>query len=273
MSYQQPTEIDNKKNISAVKIKYINRNKESVKYLILIIGFMFIFLSVYLGSSILANLSIGVIFIGIFFIFIQTEQYFNLNILISSLTPYYKNISSLIDAKLYNGSPIYYSSGNLETMKDPLLLIPKNNEIEMPLQISIKEIKNVLDSNYLIFNPPGLDLMHLIENEMKASIPIWDLLTIGDSISAILVDNFQLLKSIIINIESNNVRVIMNGNTIYYELVEKVSKELIHNVGDIITSAIACIITKNTLSPVRINSIKNISNNSISVEYEIIKNN
>ena len=85
----------------------------------------------------------------------------------------------------------------------------------------------------------------------------------------ILVYDFRLLESIRFEVKDNQVLVTMKGNKIYERLRETISDERIHDVGDPISSAIACILTKLKLVPIIIKSYNHVSNNIIRVEYEI----
>ncbi|MCW3986011.1 MAG: hypothetical protein NWE91_06355 [Candidatus Bathyarchaeota archaeon] len=221
----------------------------------LIPGILSLAFSIYVTSSVLAFIGLGLTFWGALFFFVRPIKYVQSTLLDSTAITSYSTIDRIIKDLNYKGKSFYippypkdiYLPEYLKGLKNMIVFISADSNASMP------SIEEMAKSRFLLENPkgisiapPGLGLLTLFEKELKTDLTGLNLNELYDSLSNTILEHFQLAKEIEIKPEKD---------TIHLKIVDSTYKDLysreenlksIHLLGCPIVSAVACAIAKAT---------------------------
>jgi hypothetical protein len=153
----------------------------------------------------------------------------------------------------------------LKGLKEMIVFVSADSGASMP------SIEEMAKSRFLLENPkgicvapPGLGLLTQFEKELRTDITKLELGQVCESLAQLIPETFQLAKE---------VEMKHQGSQVYLKIVDSLYKSLygeeslrsVHLLGCPLTSAVACVIAKNT------GKIVTIQKDNIAPEAQIIE--
>ena len=119
-------------------------------------------------------------------------------------------------------------------------------------------------------NTPGLGLSRLLEDELKTNFSIVDLEYLQYNLEKALVEGLEIAEAFEMEVSESKVQVLMKGS-IFEEIIGELDEQDTRRIiGDLLSSAIACILAMSTQQPIIIENVKRESKNrSIQVTFKI----
>lgn len=226
---------------------FVSRN---LGYAFIIVGFIFLGISIDYSNSIAALFAATLILWGGLLFYVKTSKCIKYEIVekvFRDFTLLYENTTNIS----FTEKPVYFTEGSLEEIRS------------VRVKISAKE-----GNNFLI-TPPGDGLHRLIETEMGVNFSSVDLKDISKRLEDIIVYDLDLASSISIapSLEKKHISLTIEDNIFHSEDIQD-GGVFVH-IGDPLSSAIACIITRSTGNRIIIDSVKS-ERNKMDITFQIL---
>lgn len=232
-------------------------------------GVLSLAISVYVVSSVLAFIGLGLTFWGGLLLFIRPQKYVTSELLDSTAFSSLRNIDRIMTEMGYFEKGIYLPGGNPERAvvfvpAEPFGRIPKAKEIED--QLFIENPKG------LAMIPPGLALANLIEKKLGAPLEKCSLETLGERLPKLMVEDLGMAQDFQMHVKGNEIRFTFN-ESVYSDFCHKLSgsTRVCAGLGCPICSAMACVLTIATGKPVSFEGDKfSADGKSLESSYKIL---
>jgi hypothetical protein len=246
--------------------------------LFVLFGIMALLLSAYANSSIIALIGLGLVFWGVLFTLIIPRRANENTLLSSAAIAIYLTVDRIIEDFKYSGKAYYippYSQEehlpeNLKGLNDVAVLIsPKNNASMVPIQMLASRQFMISKEQGVLITPPGIGLLIEIERMLAPT----EKMQISDLLASIpkIIENFELARSISLCMEADRVNLTLQDSIYENLFMQERNLTSIYLLGCPITSAIACLIGKNTGKTVTIENTKISSEGlTINIEYRLV---
>jgi hypothetical protein len=252
----------------------INKDTNIVlmKSLVLIIGVALVILSALNGSSILAIFGVTIIFWVAILLYVTPSKHVPLTLLKASAGAAADNIERLLSELNLSEKGIYLPPNNLRTIDSSLIFIPKTSKTPLPTPEETNE-KQLTTQTGAFITPPGSVLSRLFEEELGFSFTKSNLLQVQFKLPKLLVEGLELAEEAEIQIQGNTVTVEITGSVLDDICRQTDSQPKTHNqVGCLLSSAVACVLTKAAGKPVIIqNETRNQETKTTKIEYQILE--
>lgn len=241
-----------------------NRNSTLVASIVFAVpGILSLIFSITTGSQVLAFIGLGLTFWGALFYLVRPITYVRGNLLSATATTLYQTIDRITKDLDIKGKAIYvpaysretYLPQHLKGLKETIIFLPKEKDETSP---SIEEMATskfmTRNPKGIILVPPGSGYLDQIDKLLRTEdtkITLEDLCT---TLPQIILENFQLAKDIEMKTENNQIH-LKTIDSIYKNLYEEENLRAVKLLGDPLTSAIACTITKITGKQLTIETI------------------
>jgi len=243
---------------------------------ILVSGMIVLLLATSLNSSVLALIGLGLTFWGALFFFVKPPRYVRKYLLNASLKSSLETIDNILTNANYQGKGVYlppypknvYLPRYLEKLRGGTIIISR--EKQAPLIVREVFLKNP-DPSALCIAPPGSALEKILEKRAKQDFSKIALPDLCETITELLVEEFELVKECRFTIEKNEVHVSFS-HRIYNDICSQVQKmKNIHqSIGCPLCSAIACALAKCSGKPVVFES-EIMKGKTVELRYTILK--
>jgi len=231
-----------------------------IGYIFLIIGVILFAFSIDFSSSIIAFLSLTLLFWGGLFLYIRPTTFVRQEILLSTIVETYSFLNKIISSIDFVSTPYYVSPKTLSGFKDVNLLIPLKEEDKIDFEDLISASAR---SNFIEIPPLGIELSKLIEEETKQNFSTISLERLLFLLEKVFVEDFELVTEFEAKIDDKIIQV---------KIVDSIFDGIYDNKKgnnkyyfDYISSVIACTIAKSTHRPVRIESFLREENTKITI--------
>jgi hypothetical protein len=178
-------------------------------------------------------------------------------LLYAEIVPALKTLDAIIAELGYGGKGIYISSRTLKEFASPILFIPYDSEIVIPSPEELAKGK-VFHENLkgICITPLGLDLASLLETKMNTSLFSIDLYQLQAKLNKAIVGDLEIAQEFKMEVNGPMIHVRI-GQNVFSEICSEVQKlKMIHlNVGDPLSSSIACVLAKALGKPVIVDRI------------------
>ena len=230
------------------------RTNRLIAFSMLALGIILIGLSVFYYSSVSSIIGLALTFWGAILLYITPSRHVPLQLLNATATSAPLNIETFLEeSKLYEKG-IYLSPKHLADYESSLIFIPatKNKNLPTAEQTSDKKL-HCKDPPGVLLTPPGLGLSKLFEKEYGHSFTKTDLKTLNEQLPKLLIEDLEIAEQVTVNSQNNTITLSMK-NTIFNQLcAETKNQQRIHNsIGNVLSSALACIYAKSAGKPVSI---------------------
>lgn len=262
---------------------------ETSGILLFFLGVAALIVSIVYTSSVLAFIGLGLTFWGAIIAYIHSDEYVKGSLLNATATPIFSTLNQTLNELDYNGKPVYLPPKYLNDPDDSRVYIPKSTNSRLPTPQQIQTLENKQpsrDSQGLLLKPPGFELARLFEKTLGTTFMRTDLNYLMKNMPKLLVEGLEIAKDLEIiqetvkpaateivaiqhrdGVDRIHVKI---TDSVYQETsreIEQMSR--IHgNIGDPLTSAIACAIAKSTGKPTIMTDEKTSEDGKTKVDYQ-----
>ncbi len=212
-------------------------------------GVVAIALAVYLDSSILAFIGIGLIFSAVALFYIRSESYIKETLLDKTTFPSLANLGQMMEELGYEGKGVYLPPEYFKGFESSKVYVTTRKNLQLPPpEKTLEGDKIFIDNpNGALLIPPGIELKRLFEKTMGTSFTRIDLQYFKRNMPKLLVEDLEIAQEV--EIETNKDRVFfITKNSVYRRICKEVQKLPIvyGSLGCPLCSAIACAIAETT---------------------------
>jgi hypothetical protein len=204
--------------------------------------------SIIYTSSILAIIGLGLIFWGIIFTYVRTEEYTKKALLDAIASSELATLNQIIQELDYEGDAVYLPPKYLKDTEDYKVYVPKQKETRLPTpdEMRIQEqqifIKN---PPALLLTPPGAELTRLFEKTLDTNFTKVDLKYLQQKMPKLFIEDLEIAQNFEIETENNRIRVkIQNSQFKAPNSQSNQSSNIQCTLGSSLRSALACTIAK-----------------------------
>jgi hypothetical protein len=253
-----------------------------------VLGYGALLASIFYTSSILAFIGLGLIFWGAILLYVQTSDLTLTAILDASLTPYADTLNQTLQALDCKGTPVYLPPKYFENPEDTKIFIPKQENSPLPTPGQIQQQKNgavITDPAGLLLTPPGANLTKLFEKTLQTNFTTVNVQYLEQHLPKLLIEDLEVVTSLEIQIptnpqQHNNPTPQTSNNTIRVKMTTSTLRNVFTQIsphpetaalGNPLTSAIACAISKASGKPTTIeNQETTEGGKTLKIEYRLL---
>jgi hypothetical protein len=245
-----------------------------LSYILITTGFIALFASVFYGLLIVVFVGLGLLFWGVLFTYVRTEEYTKRNVLEAVSDSKTGPLSRFVEELGYRGMPVFLPPRHFGNPGMCRVYIPKHERVELPTPEQMQKNGSRLFATYpsgMLMPPVGLELAKLFEKTLGADFKRVDVDYLQQNLPKLLVENLEIAQNFDIEVEENRVRVEIADSS-YDKLGNPKGQYSSSNFRDILVSAIACALAMATDSPVIIEKQENARDGRGEVfEYRIVR--
>lgn len=245
---EQPEE-GNMKLRQALRIQPIR-----ISIVFLVPGILSLAFSIISNSQVLAFIGLGLTFWGALLLFVRPLRYVEGSLLNSTSISTYITIDRVVKDLKAKGKGHYippypeqtYIPEHLKGLKDMVAFISTDNDSVDPSIEEIAKGKFLLENpKGICLSPPGVGLITRFEKQLKTDITKLELAELCESLSHLIIEDFQLAKEIEMKPDEESVylKVI---DSVYKQLYAEKKLKSVRLLGCPLVSAVACAIAKTT---------------------------
>lgn len=238
---------------------------------LLVLGGTSFYLAILLDSLSLTFIGLGLTFWGILLFYIRPTKRIRADIINSLVLNPLSFLDKILGDLNLKGKGIYLPPKTLRELVDIVLFIPLEEDINVPpVHDMLENIIYVSNPHGIYLRPIGLGLAKKFEEELGIDWNKVDLDYLKKNLPKVLVEYLEIVEDVEIETKEN---------MIYVKIIQPILKDiyskltnLCQNVGDPLSSSIACALVKVCGRPIIIDNI-NISpdNEIIEIQYRILK--
>lgn len=239
--------------------------------ILLITGAAVLFLSAVFVSSFIAFIGLGLVFLGIIFPYIRTEEYIKKALFDATLYSQSALLGQTLQWLQFETDAVYLPPKYFADLDTIRIYVPK---LKGPSEFSVLKMaqKQELDPNDqlhagILLVPPGSELAKLFEKILETDFTRVDLNYLREKMPKLLVEDLEIAEKVEIRIEKSNVIVRLENLKI-----RSLTEEIEHRIplGSILSSSIAHAITKASGKAVRIEKQEISEKKYVRVHYQIL---
>jgi hypothetical protein len=236
--------------------------------ILIVAGIAALVTSIVYVSSILAFIGLGLLFWGILFTYIRTEEYAKKTLLDATTHPQQTTLNQIIRELNYKGNPIYLPPKYFKNPETHKTYIPKRNNSPLPTPEQIQKQEPQIFTQKpsgMLLTPPGSELTKLFEKTLDTNFTRENLEYFQQNLPKLLIEDLEFIQNIEIEAKNNKINVKIEHHT--HQLIQNKQHPLTHPLS----SAIACALAKTTGKPITIKKQgTNKDNKTEIIEYQII---
>jgi len=246
---QTPIEIKTEKPKPAKTRKKHSKNRRLhlTSYLLIALGAIALFESIHLTSSIFAFLGLGLLFWGILFLYIRTEEYTKKALLDALAYSQTAILNQIIEDMGYKGNAVYLPPKYFINPENIKVYIPKQNETLLPTPEQIqKQEKQAFITNPtgLLITPIGAELTKLFEKTLGINFAMVDVQYLQQNFPSLLIEELEVLQNFEMETETQKITIKIEESTN--------NRQNQNPLTGILASAFACALAKATGNPITI---------------------
>jgi hypothetical protein len=259
--------------------KLVRINSAKLIYSTLIaIGAVALAVSIIYTSSIPAFIGLGLVFWGIIFAYVRTEEYIKKVLLDATIPPQLVTLNEIVQAMECEGNAIYLPPKYLSDPQASKAYIPKRKGAELPTPNETQELDPRFSITFIenpaavLLTPPGAELTNLFEKVLKTNFTRMDLQHLQENLPKLLIEDLEIAKNFEMEAENNIIRVKIE-DSVYNALnigAEKPANTYLFDSP--LSNSIACALAKSTGKPIIIEN-QQISEDGrdMAIEYRILE--
>jgi hypothetical protein len=238
-------------------------------------GAIAIFTSVIYSWSILAFIGLGLLFWGITFTYVRTEEYARKILLDTTASSQQATLNQIISELQYEGDVIYLPPKYFSDPETNKAYIPeqKNTPLPRPEQIQRQEQDFVIEKPPgVLFTPPGAELSKLFERTLETSFAKVDLQYLQQNLPKLFIEDLEIAQNLEMETEANKIRIQIENSVYKAPNTETEQAASIYSrLGSPLSSAIACAVAKATGKPIIMEREQNSNDGrDVTIEYRIL---
>jgi len=235
--------------------------------------------SIIYASSILAFIGLGLLFWGITFTFIRTEEYVKKALLDVTVSPQMAIINEIIQEMECEGNAIYLPPKYLSDPEAYKAYIPKQKEAELPTPEQTQKqdpqffIAFIENPPAALLTPPGAELAKLFEKTLETNFTRVDLQYLQQNMPKLLIEDLEIAQNFEMETENDKIRVKIQNSV--FNALNKVTEQpssIYSAFGSPLSSAIACALAKSTGKPIIIEKQQTSEDGrDVTIDYRILE--
>jgi hypothetical protein len=197
------------------------RNPAKLTYSTLIAtGTVALAISIIYTSSVLAFIGLGLVFWGITFAYIRTEEYVKKALLTATMPPQITNLNKIMQGMECEGNAIYLPPKYFRNPETSKAYVPKRKGTKLPTLENTQEQDSQFFINLIenlpavLLTPPGAELTKLFEKTIKTDFAKIDLQYLQRNMPKLLIEELEICQDFEMEIENNTIRVKIE-NSVY----------------------------------------------------------
>lgn len=240
-----------------------------ISYVFLTIGLISMALSIVHSNFLLSIIGISLTFFGSLLLYVKPVNFIKKEIMGDVITSYYNAFEKILSKLSINGEPLHFSPATIKDFNNIFVFIPSKKKVDLNTIFESSDLENIPKSSGYVISAPGLDLFKRIENVLKIDFSIKGFDETYRKVADALVRYFEISKDVVFEVQENIIKVdIMN--CIFSEVIERTSKSEYYQIGDPLSSALACYIVMTYKKPVKIQSIQ-VDGSNVSLTYGLLE--
>jgi hypothetical protein len=262
--------LSSRKTVRIVPTKLVNS-------ILIAIGTLSLTFSIIYASSLLTLIGLGLLFWGVTFTYVSTEEYIKKVLLQTSASAQLTRLNQVIEELEFMGNPMYLPPQYFKKRDTYKAYIPKDRLalIPTPEQMYNQEPKFFIDfidtPPAVLMTPPGAELVQLFETMLKKNFSEVDLVYIQQHLPKLLIEDLEIVHYFDIAIENETVRIKIEDSVYNVSKTEPEHTDIYSSFGSPLSSALACILAKVANSPVVTAPQNGTENRSETIEYRILR--
>jgi len=243
-----------------------NRHLQLISYSLTTLGSLALLASIYYASSILAFTGLGLLFWGILFVYIRTEEYTKKTLLDTVAYSHTATLNQIINNLGYKGKAVYLPPKYFTNPENIKAYIPKQATklIPKPEQIQKQETQTILtDPEGMLITPIGAELTKLFEKTLGINFAMVEVQYLQQNLPSLLIEELEVLQNFEMETENQKITIKIEESTS--------NGQSQNSLTDILASAFACALAKATGNPITIEKQEPRSESGeTTIEYRII---
>lgn len=221
-----------------------------VTILLLIGGVLIIALSSFYLSSFLTILGANFLLLSFILNFLSPTKKVDLELLLSQITTNANTIHRVLRQYETSQKAIYLPPKNLYNPDTSLIFLPllPNQPLPKPQDTANFSLKSK-EGNAIFLTPPGLALSEMYEKELGIKFIKTDLNYIQEKIPLVLVDNLSIAEKVEVKTCPGRIVFRLSDN-IFSQDLHECESQAYNNIGNPLSSSIACVLAKATGKPI-----------------------
>ena len=243
--------------------------------ILITMGAIALFISVIYTSSILAFIGLGLLFFGITFTYVRSDEYVKKILLDTTVSSQQATLKHIIQELQYEGyivylPPKYFTSPEIHKA---YMSEQKNGQLPRLEQTRENEQDFLIEKPPgVLFTPVGAELSRLFETTLGTNFTKVDLQYLQQNMPKLFVEDLEIAQEFEIEIEDNKIRVKIHDSVFNTSDVETEESLRVHSALDSpLSSAIACTLAKTTNKPIMIEKQQTSEDGKdVTIEYRTI---
>lgn len=211
----------------------------------MLLGVVLVILSSLYTSSFLAIFGLAILSWSAILLYITPEKHVTLTLLNSVTADSSSNSERMLKMLKLTEKGVYLPPKNLTTMQSSLVFIPKTPETKILNQNDVGESFSDDENAGAYFTPPGFSLSKLFEQAIGKSFINTDLNDLQNDLSKVIVNELGIADEFEVQEEKNFVEIKIK-NSIFAAICQQTETQTHHQIGCLLSSALACALAKST---------------------------
>jgi len=235
--------------------------------------------SIIYASSILALIGLGLLFWGITFVYVSTDEYVKRILLETMVSSQVVTLNHLLQTLEFVGNTIYLPPKYFRNTDTYGVYIPKDRLTKLPTPEMMPEeqpdflFSFIENPKAVLITPPGAQLAQLFEKTLATNFNRVNLEYLQQNLPELLIEELEIVQSFSMEIENDKVRVELEDSMYSDPKIETERPNIYSSFDSPLSSAIACSIAKVTGKPViRAISKTDFKAKHVTEEYLILEN-
>ncbi|MDR2720463.1 MAG: hypothetical protein LBC03_06650 [Nitrososphaerota archaeon] len=244
----------------------------AMRYAIVIaIGLLITALSGVYTLSFMAILGVTIAFWGIILYYIRPTKQVPISIITATSSPNTDNLNRIFSELNITQKGIYLPPSKLYDPESSLIFIPKKPLQTIPSNDEITNNLFTTRKDGILLSPPGYGLTKIMEQKLGKSFSKLDLQNLKTHLPRLLVEDLEIAENLYIETETNIVTFKIEENIFMGECNQAQKHLQVHDaIGCLLSSALACALTKATGKPVTINNEETIGKTT-KIIYQLVE--
>lgn len=234
--------------------------------------------SIIYTSSILAFIGLGLLFWGIVFAYIRTEEYVKKALLDATVPLQSATLNEIVQGMECEGKAVYLPPKYLSDPQANKAYIPKQKGAKLPKPEETQELGSQFSVSFLenpaavLATPPGGELTNLFERVLKTNFTRMNLQHLQEKLPKLLIEDLEIARNFEMEAENNIIRVKIEGSVYNAPNVGAEKLANTYPFESPLSNSIACALAKTTGKPIIIeNQQTSEDGRDMTIEYRMLE--
>jgi hypothetical protein len=224
-----------------------NRTFKVISSVLVATGIIALIASILFNSPIFTFMGLGLVFWGILFTYVRTEEYVKRSLLSAIAYPEIDMLNRIISELGFKGTPLYLPPKYFSDPAVQKAYIPEKNETTVPNPQQIRSQESKLFTNTpsgMLVTPPGSELTKLVEKTLKTDLTKVNLRHLQQKLPKLMINDLEIAQAFEMKIEADRIQITIENSP--YTQTDPKKRQPGSPFGSAFGSGIACILAKTT---------------------------